>query len=79
MKKPELQIRKWTSSQVPGEAVCSSCQDKYPFFVSARPGNRETNMAELQDAFARHFKEVHLREDASQAAARIVREATENH
>jgi len=78
MKKPELQIRKWTSSQVPVEAVCSSCQDKQPFFVSARPGTREGNMAELQEAFDRHFKQVHLREDVSQAAARIVREATED-
>jgi len=77
MKKPELRIRKY-NGQSPIEAVCSSCGDAIPFFVAARGGKPEDNQAELQAAFDRHFKETHLREDASQAAARIVKEATED-
>jgi hypothetical protein len=32
----------------------------------------------LEKLFQKHFRDVHMREDASQAAARIVREATGN-
>jgi hypothetical protein len=32
----------------------------------------------MDQHFDQHFKRVHMREDASQAAARIVREATED-
>jgi hypothetical protein len=47
-------------------------------FSSQREGaTLKGNMAELQEAFDRHFKETHLRKDASQAPAWIVRESTE--
>jgi hypothetical protein len=63
MKKPEMLIRKWGGNgQVPIEAVCSSCGDASPIFVSARGGTREGNYAELQAAFDRHFNETHFRE-----------------
>jgi hypothetical protein len=77
MKKPELRVKRYGSNQAPIEAECSSCGTAIPSFISTRGGTPQENMAELQEAFDRHFKEMHLREDASQAAARIVREATE--
>jgi hypothetical protein len=69
MKKPELHMRKWSGNgQTPIEAVCSSCGNAIPSFVAARGGKPEDNKAELQAAFDRHFKETHLREDASPTA-----------
>jgi len=51
---------------------CSVC--RYPFLPDVQPT--------VDEAFAKHIRFAHkqgqTREDASQAAARIVREATEN-
>jgi hypothetical protein len=77
MKMPNLQITKWHGMS-PVEALCSSCRNAISTFISARPGNPGDNLAELKAAFDRHFKEVHMREDASQSAARVLREATED-
>jgi len=41
-------------------------------------GNTTEHKKHLRYMFDLHFKEVHMREDASQAAAGIVREATED-
>ena len=71
MKKPEL-VK--ISKTVYG---CSQCADfkieiVKPSALTAAEWQRRT-----EQHFADHFKNVHMREDASQAAARIVREATE--
>jgi hypothetical protein len=73
MKKPHLIIVKGEHG-VGLRGTCSSCpENEFNMIVMAR----EQNEATLRAAFDVHFKMVHLREDASQAAARIVREATE--
>jgi hypothetical protein len=41
-------------------------------------GDRSYNLAMLEEEFDEHFKKVHLREDASQAAAQIVKKATKD-
>jgi hypothetical protein len=73
MKKPELVI---SESQGRAYGRCSSCPgEEFKAVVQMdSPGYVEF----LQTAFKTHFKAVHLREDASQAAARIVREATKD-
>ena len=40
-------------------------------------GDWSYNFALLQELFDEHFKKVHMREDASQADTRVVRESTE--
>jgi hypothetical protein len=55
--------------------TCSSCPETE--FDTSVIG-KEQGEATLQAIFDVHFKTIHLREDASQAAARIVKEATEN-
>jgi hypothetical protein len=73
MKMPQLVIS-------PGEnglglrGRCTGCSEAdFDMIVMGR----EQSEAVLRGAFEAHFKTVHLREDASQSAARIVREATE--
>jgi hypothetical protein len=57
---------------------CSSCKD-WTATMDTRKDNTPAAIQERAEKhFANHFKQVHLREDASQAAARIVREATED-
>jgi hypothetical protein len=53
--------------------VCSSCPTTR-FRVSGNTLEQKTLVRRMFDA---HFRIVHMREDASQAAMRIVREATE--
>jgi Fe-S cluster biogenesis protein NfuA len=74
MNKPDLVI---TSSPDDGflEGHCSSCHS-VKFTLQ---GNTMHHKMLLRGMFDQHFKRVHLREDASQAAARIVREATKDH
>ena len=77
MKKPELTITK-SDGIVPVEGSCTSCPDvrfKVPHPERMGPPEAQ-NM--LNGQFKKHFREIHMREDASQAAARIVREATES-
>ena len=78
VKKPSLKITKGLG-EMPVEGVCTACQDAV-FVVKGLPLNPtvEKCTRELQEQFNKHFKKVHLREDASQAAVRVVREATED-
>jgi hypothetical protein len=72
MTKPELVITsKPDDDFLTGE--CSSCpQAKFKLTT-----NNLSQKKILRAMFDQHFKRIHMREDASQAAARIVREATE--
>jgi hypothetical protein len=76
MKKPHLVITHNEKSGLHGK--CSSCDE---YFTIAGPGlarNPAAAMKTLQRQFDKHLKQVHMREDASQVAAGIVREATTN-
>lgn len=70
MKKPELVVTEYKGRFV---ATCSACPESV-----FRAEIAENDQEYFQRAFNLHFKNVHMREDASQAAARIVREATED-
>jgi hypothetical protein len=80
MKKPELLVTAHSGAgALPTEGTCTSCpNEKFRIKV---PDNldRADALKSLQRQFDQHFKRIHIREDASQAAARIVREATEDH
>jgi len=58
------------------EAKCSMCDE--PFDLGNDVGTAKEQEMKLKAAFGRHVNAKHRSEDASQAAARIVREATEN-
>ena len=77
MKKPTLVITKRAGS-IPIKGKCSSCPE-VEFSTEGKIGTAAEHMNALREEFKLHFADVHMREDASQAAARIVREATENH
>ena len=77
MKKPTLVITKRADS-IPIKGKCSSCPE-VEFSTEGKIGTGAEHMNALREEFKLHFADVHMREDASQAAARIVREATENH
>jgi hypothetical protein len=55
---------------------CSSCKDVL-FTTGAIPGTAREHRSKLGKLFRDHFRNVHMRKDASQAAARIVKEGTE--
>jgi hypothetical protein len=78
MKRPELLVTAHSGGGVvPTEGTCTSCPDE-KFHIRV-PDNldRKDALNSLKRQFDKHFKRVHMREDASQAAARIVRDATE--
>jgi hypothetical protein len=75
MKKPSLVITKWQGRN-PVVGTCSSCSQAR-FSTEGKFGKPSEHKRELQNLFDQHLRTVHMREDASQAAARIVREATE--
>ena len=77
MKKPTLVIPKRAGS-IPIKGKCSSCPE-VEFSTEGKIGTAAEHMNALREEFKLHFADVHMREDASQAAARIVRQATENH
>ena len=77
MKKPELHIRE-NLDGVPMKGECTVCPFPEVFFSVSERRTYDADKAELDRQFFEHFKQVHLREDASQAAARIVREATKD-
>ena len=77
MKKPSLVIIKWQGRN-PVVGTCSSCPQTR-FSTEGKFGKPSEHERELRDLFNQHFRTVHMREDASQATARIVKEATENH
>jgi hypothetical protein len=69
MKKPKLVI---VSRNGILKGTCSSCPESVFSFEM-----EHYDQGIYEDAFNMHFRKVHMCEDASQAAARIVREATE--
>lgn len=72
LNKPELVIE--DDSKTIGH--CSLCGPKAHFQVGGNPADNERKLREL---FRQHVREKHARmEDVNQAAARIVREATED-
>ena len=73
MKKPELVIDS-TPENTFIAAHCSSCED-FRFRVE---GNSPVNDTLARGIFDLHFTLIHMREDASQTATRIVKEATED-
>jgi len=75
MEKPHLVIVKEIDGN-PIQGACSSCKDVL-FNTSATAFARERK-ENLKNQFREHFRNVHEREDASQAAARIAREAAGN-
>ena len=75
MKKPTLVITKHTGS-IPIRGKCSSCPE-VKFSTEGKIGTAAEHLNALHEEFKLHFDNVHMREDGSQAAARIVREATE--
>jgi radical SAM superfamily enzyme len=76
MKKPHLVILEEVDG-TPLKGGCSSCKDVV-FSTGSSVGFAREHKQNMEDQFREHFRNVHEREDASQAAARIVREATEN-
>jgi hypothetical protein len=76
MKKPTLVITKRTGS-IPIQGKCSSCPE-VEFSTEGKIGTAAEHLNALHEEFKLHFEDVQMREDASQAAARIVREATED-
>jgi hypothetical protein len=73
MKKPELVI-----NSAPEDGFislrCSSCDN----FKVRIEGNTPPNKTLAKGIFELHFNLIHMREDANQAAARIVRETTKD-
>ncbi len=76
MKKPTLVITKHKGS-IPIKGKCSSCPE-VAFSTEGNIGTAAEHLNALHEEFKLHFDDVHIREDASQAAARIVREATKD-
>ena len=75
MKKATLVITKHVGS-IPIQGKCSSCPE-VKFSTEGKIGTAVEHLNALNEEFKLHFVDVHMREDASQAAARVVREATE--
>ena len=74
MKKPSLRVTKWLGD-IPVAAECTSCVGVGFDAKSAshRP-TREEYQKSLQSQFDAHFKNVHARPDANQAAKQKVSE-----
>jgi hypothetical protein len=73
MKKPHLIILSDAADPIL-KGRCSSCEN-VTFSLSR---NTESSLALIHGMFSEHFRKAHIREDDSPAAARIVREATED-
>jgi|HubBroStandDraft_5_1064220.scaffolds.fasta_scaffold72054_1 hypothetical protein len=72
MKIPEsILIRK-----VPTTSKCPACSKTF-IITDYASGNVQEQLAKMIADYEAHFTSTHGKEDASQAAARIVREATE--
>lgn len=74
-KKPSLEITEWID-KVPTKARCSECKDVV-FVTIGQMRGAEEQMRNFSEKFQAHLKDRHAREDVSQAAFRVVREATE--
>jgi hypothetical protein len=77
MRKPELRITERLGG-IPTGGICSACPTSTFHTGSRRISTVEEHERILKALFDHHFEKVHLREDASQSAARIVREGTED-
>jgi hypothetical protein len=73
MKKPELVIESTPDDRFIA-IRCSSCDT----FKVRIEGNTLSNKALMRGMYDLHFKQLHMREDASQAAFRAVKESTED-
>ena len=76
MKKPELRITERVGD-VPTQGTCSACPDT-TFHTGSKITTVKKHEQALKRLFQHHFETVHHREDVSQAAARIVKEATKD-
>jgi hypothetical protein len=76
MKKSHLEVMGGDGHD-PLWGYCSTCE-YVKFAPDATVGSRRAQMRRLNELFLQHFNKVHMKEDASQAAARIVREATKD-
>ena len=76
MTNPELIITLAPEGQ-PLHAKCSACAAEVN--VGAEDIQPKERKEKLRTSFAEHVKAKHKQEDFSQAAARIVKEATEDH
>ena len=76
MKKPHLEVMGGHGNEPPW-GYCSACE-YVKFAPDATVGSHQAQMHRLNEVFLQHFNKVHMKEDASQAAARIVREATKD-
>ena len=74
MSKPEPIVTEVIDKRIT-RAKCSACDE--PLDMPNEVGSAREQEYTLEVAFAKHLKEKH-REDFSQAAARIVREATDD-
>lgn len=62
-------------SKKPLTIKCPACSAKF-VITSFTGGTTDERIANMQKDYEQHFISQHAREDASQAAVRIVREAT---
>jgi hypothetical protein len=76
MKKPHLEVMGGYGHD-PLWGYCSTCE-YVKFAPGATVGSRQAQMRRLNELFLQHFNKVHMKEDANQAAARIVRESTKD-
>ena len=76
MAKPELQITE-NRGLVPVEGICSLCRAVFRIKVPENLDKAEA-LESLKSQFNSHVAQAHEREDFSQTAARIVREATKD-
>jgi hypothetical protein len=76
MKKPHMVIVEETNG-LPVRGTCSACVDVF-FSTGAPIGTIEAHQSKLDSLFREHFRNVHMREDASRATARVVRESTQD-
>ena len=74
MVKPEPVVTMLVDGRIT-EAECPLCHDPLP--LENDVGSPKEQAMKLEGAFGRHMNKHHRKEDASQAAARSVREATE--
>jgi hypothetical protein len=77
MKKPTLVILEQVDG-VPVKGGCSSCKEIL-FSTGATISSMQQHQKALEQMFREHFRQVHEHDNASRDAARIAREANENH
>jgi hypothetical protein len=76
MAKPTLKITKSTPQGIPVRGTCPLCGTDFST-EAFDDDSTYPHEPTLKKDFEAHFGRAHIREDASQAGARIVREATD--